>query len=187
MYHICITCVQACEFGKEVVGRRIAILWPKEMMFFSGTVTEFHTDGIGAYRHKIVYDDSDDELVALIMQDFVWLSPRSTKEDPWIDLPDHFHTIMSLTATSHNAFNWLHDSRLHAMLEARYDVRVTVGQNPTLSNSAVRKAPAGARVDLASFPRNVQNIWCSKYNDLKVELCNGRRVFGMNQPGDDEH
>ncbi len=59
--------------GEAAVGARVAVWWPEDRVFYKGALRSYD-----AYhkRHKVLYDDSADEWVALARQRFRWLTPR---------------------------------------------------------------------------------------------------------------
>ncbi|XP_071690207.1 uncharacterized protein [Rutidosis leptorrhynchoides] len=54
--------VQSVDCGENLVGSRIKVYWPDDKMFYEGVVKYF--DGIRK-RHKILYDDGDEETLNL--------------------------------------------------------------------------------------------------------------------------
>nr|GFB64480.1 phospholipase-like protein [Tanacetum cinerariifolium] len=57
--------VQSVEHGKNLVGSRIKVWWPKDNTYYEGTVKSFQSHN---KKHKVWYDDGDDELLDLKTQ-----------------------------------------------------------------------------------------------------------------------
>jgi protein polybromo-1 len=58
------------EFGDEIIGRRVAIWWPTEELYYLGYVEGYNSAN---GEHAIKYDDNQVEDIMLFMQKFKWL------------------------------------------------------------------------------------------------------------------
>jgi len=58
------------EKGDSVVGRRVAIWWPTEELFFFGRIEGYN---VGNGEHQVRYDDAQKEECMLFMQRVKWL------------------------------------------------------------------------------------------------------------------
>ena len=58
------------EFGDDVIGRRIAIWWPTEELYYLGFVEGYNSAN---GEHAIKYDDNQVEDIMLFMQKFKML------------------------------------------------------------------------------------------------------------------
>eukprot|EP00877_Chromochloris_zofingiensis_P015010 jgi/Chrzof1/9763/Cz04g14270.t1 len=64
--------------GKHLVGTRIKVYWPLDNAWYTGQVQEY--DGT---KHKVCYDDGDEEWVDLVKENYKMVSPANgTKAKP---------------------------------------------------------------------------------------------------------
>jgi DNA mismatch repair protein MSH6 len=66
--------VAAAEPAAEVVGRRLRVYWPLDDAWYKGKVESYNA---GSRRHRVKYDDGDEEEVDLGKEKFEW----ATSED----------------------------------------------------------------------------------------------------------
>ncbi|XBH92070.1 hypothetical protein VPH35_083283 [Triticum aestivum] len=59
----------------EAVGRRLRVYWPLDDAWYEGTVDAY--DG-GSRRHRVKYDDGEEEEVDLVKEKFEWAAEEAT-------------------------------------------------------------------------------------------------------------
>ncbi|KAK9824439.1 hypothetical protein WJX72_010256 [[Myrmecia] bisecta] len=65
--------VQVARAGQTAVGARVAIFWPADESYYKGELTAYDSYH---KRCKIIYDDGEEEWLALQREAFKWLIPR---------------------------------------------------------------------------------------------------------------
>ncbi|GKA44431.1 phospholipase-like protein, partial [Tanacetum coccineum] len=77
--------IQSVEHGENLVGSRIRVWWPEDKTYYEGTVKSFQSHN---KRHKVWYDDGDDELIDLKTQKWELVEDVSP-------IPEWFHLLIA--------------------------------------------------------------------------------------------
>ncbi|KAK9100256.1 hypothetical protein Scep_023686 [Stephania cephalantha] len=70
------------EFGENLVGRKIEVLWPDDKEFYAGYIISFDPDN---KKHKVVYVDGDEEV--LVLSNEKWKFVCDEKEETDVQSP----------------------------------------------------------------------------------------------------
>ncbi|CAN0888181.1 Sister chromatid cohesion protein PDS5 homolog C [Linum grandiflorum] len=64
-------------YGEDIVGLRVRVWWPQDRTFYEGTVESYDST---KKRHKVLYDDNEEENLNMAKQKFEFIADESKSE-----------------------------------------------------------------------------------------------------------
>ncbi|XP_019169599.1 PREDICTED: uncharacterized protein LOC109165335 [Ipomoea nil] len=72
------------DYGEELVGTKVRVWWPLDRKFYKGVISSFDPE---IKKHKVKYNDDDEEILNLNRERWELLEEVSVKEEPVTDFP----------------------------------------------------------------------------------------------------
>ncbi|KAK7352647.1 hypothetical protein VNO80_18071 [Phaseolus coccineus] len=66
------------EYGENLVGLRVKVWWPEDREFYKGVIHSFYS---GKKKHKVLYDDGDEETLNLVKEKWKFIEADSDADE----------------------------------------------------------------------------------------------------------